>query len=97
MSSISTWQDGIVYHLLVWYLVLFSVLTTYETPWNHLKKGIDVNVAKEQLKKFFMGKHLTHAPKDYLKSMTLKSLFILWREPEQRRVAYNTHISRGML
>jgi hypothetical protein len=55
-----------------------------------------VEDAKEQLKRFFMGKHLPHAPQEYLKTMTLTSLFTLWRETDKRMIPYKYHIGRGI-
>lgn len=53
--------------------------------------------AKQQLKKFFMGKHLPHAPKSYLKTMNLTGLWKLWREEQTQSVSYDYHIGRGSL
>ena len=79
-----------------WWLTHRIVREKYRTPWAHLKEGVTPAAAKQQLTKFIMGRHLTHAPTEYLQQLNLQNCLALWREPEPQAVAYDYQVLRGM-
>jgi len=79
------------------------VLGKYKRSWGYLKDGVSVEEAEKQLDKFFMGRHLPHAPTDYLKNMVFANLLVMWKEMDEDGknykvvdIPYEYHGLRGM-
>lgn len=73
-------EEGNVHSFVSILINAMLVLSKYSPPWNFLRDNVSVEEAKKLLAPFFMGRHLVHAPLEYLEKMVFADILKLWKE-----------------
>jgi len=93
-------EEGIMllFHTLlnIYIKVHTLVFFKYTPSWNFLKDNISVEEAKKALSPFFMGRHLAHAPQEYLEKIVFADILKLWKEESRAEIPYIQQGLRGM-
>jgi hypothetical protein len=97
-KSISVIDDGTcnVFFIVLLFLTHWLVFTAYGTLWKYLREGVSIEEAKKLLALFFMGRHLVHAPAQYLERIVFADVLEIWKEPQIENIPYWKQGLRGL-